>query len=138
MKTICYYFNLIFTSFSIWFILQKFFFFVFLGIFGGVSCICGSRANISDSGALPPRRHRRHHHLSLLSFGIDAIVAVIGSCPSLAGELAVYLRKCTWDKRRWQECGRPPQWREGRQLATALSDLFYLSNRSPRVIVRAV
>lgn len=56
---------------------------------------------------------------------------VIGSCPSLAGELAVYLRKCTWDKRGWQECGRPAEWREGRQLATALSELFYLSSWSP-------
>lgn len=63
---------------------------------------------------------------------------VIGSCPSLAGELAVYLRKCTWDKRRWQECGRPAEWREGRQLATALSELFYLSSWSPRAIVQAM
>lgn len=63
---------------------------------------------------------------------------VIGSCPSLAAELAVYLRKCTWDKRRWQERGRLAEWREGRQLATALSRLFYLSSWSPGAIVQAV
>lgn len=41
-------------------------------------------------------------------------------------------------KEGWQECGGPAEWREGSQLAGALSGLFYLSGWSPGAIVPAV
>lgn len=41
-------------------------------------------------------------------------------------------------KEGWQECGGPAEWREGSQLAGALSGLFYLSGCSPCAIVPAV
>lgn len=41
-------------------------------------------------------------------------------------------------KEGWQECGGPAEWREGSQLAGALSGLFYLSGWSPDSIVPAV
>lgn len=36
--------------------------------------------------------------VSLVGRTVSIVARRIGSCPSFAGELAVYLRKCTWDK----------------------------------------
>lgn len=62
IKSICFYSILIVTKFEFGLFCRSLFFW---GGFcrGEVSCICGSRANISDSGVLPPH----HHHLSFCS-----------------------------------------------------------------------
>lgn len=85
---------------------------------------------------------------SIFSFPPTALSRVVALMPLWPGdwELSItgwrtgsLLKKAhVGQKEGWQECGRPAEWREGRQLATALSELFYLSSWSPRAIVRAV